>query len=163
MLLQKYLRLLGMILLTMTSVIVVVVLMLLLMRLLMGVMDQIPWMLYVYMSIMLTLPAAFFLKIFEIFSKRTRSHPSKWVKWFSQIVFLLSVLSWVLIFIKDMVFFIQTGYGDINKYASYSLTTLVPSVFVIFLIGIIQALTTKPELDWMEKNRMRNSKESKSL
>jgi uncharacterized membrane protein len=163
MLIQKYLRLLGMILLTMIGVILVVVVMLLLMRLLMGVMDQIPWMLYVYMSIMLTLPTAFFLKIFDIFSKRTRSHPSKWVRWFSQIVFLLSALSWMLIFIKDMVYFVQTGYGDINKYVSYSLTALVPSVFVIFLIGIIQALTTKPELDWMEKNRRRNSQESKSI
>jgi amino acid transporter len=160
--LKRFFYLAGMILLSFFGILAFIFLVMVLMRFLMGAMDQIPWMLYAYMSVMLMLPVILFNTAFAIFFKRSASHPRKWVKWFSRIAFVCASFSWLGIFAWDLRYFIQTGYGDINRYTAYSLTTLVPTVFFIFFMGVLQALTMQPELDWMERRRLREEG-SKSL
>jgi hypothetical protein len=153
--LKRLLYLAGMILLTALGILLFVALLMVLLRLLMGVMDQIPWMLYVYMSIMLFIPPLLFVTVFVIYFRRSAFHPKSWVRWVSRILFVVAAISWLVILGRDFHFFLNSGYGDINRYESYSLTTLVPSVFFIFFMGILQALTMQPELDWMERRRLR--------
>lgn len=160
--LKRFFYLAGMILLAFLGALAFIFLVMVILRFLMGAMDQIPWMLYAYMSVMLMLPVVLFNTVFLIFFKRSATHSKKWVKWFSRIVFVCASIIWLGIFIWDFRYFIQTGYGDINRYAAYSLTTLVPTVFFIFFMGILQALTLQPELDWMERRRLKEE-ESKSL
>lgn len=160
--LKRFLFLGGMILLSALGILVFVALLMVLLRLLMGVMDQIPWMLYVYMTVMLFIPSILFLSVFVIFFKRSGTHPKKWVKWFSRSSFVFASISWLTILGWDLRFFLQTGYGDINRYQSYSLSALGSTVFFIFFMGIIQALTMQPELDWMERRRIREEA-SKSI
>lgn len=160
--LKRFLYLGGMILLSALGILVFVALLMVMLRLLMGVMDQIPWMLYVYMTVMLFIPTILFVSVFVIFFKRSGMHPKNWVKRISRVSFVLASISWLIILGWDLRFFLQTGYGDINRYQSYSLNALVPSVFFIFSMGIIQALTMQPELDWMERRRIREEA-SKSI
>lgn len=160
--LKRFFYLAGMILLTFLGILSFIFLVMVLMRFLMGAMDQIPWMLYAYMAVMLMLPVLLFNSAFVIFYRRSATHPKNWVKWFSRIVFVCASISWLAIFTWDLRYFIQTGYGDINRYLTYSLNTLVPTVFFIFFMGVLQALTMNPELDWMERRRLREEG-SKSL
>jgi hypothetical protein len=160
--LKRFFYLAGMILLTFLGILAFIFLLMIVMRFLMGAMDQIPWMLYAYMAVMLMLPFLLFNSAFVIFFKRSATHPKKWVIWFSRIVFVCASISWIGIFAWDLRYFIQTGHGDINRYLTYSLNTLVPTVFFIFFMGVLQALTMQPEVDWMERRRLREEG-SKSL
>ena len=58
---------------------------------------------------------------------------------------------WIGLLVLDFINFLKNGYPDIDKYFSYQILVLSSSVAVIFFIGILQALTTAKEKDWMEK------------
>ena len=45
----------------------------------------------------------------------------------------------------------KTASEEINRYYSFELFFLAGNVAIIFLIGILQALTTAREKDWMER------------
>ena len=51
----------------------------------------------------------------------------------------------------DVVKFFTTQATDTDKYYSYNLLFLVCNGALIFLIGILQALTTEKEKNWMER------------
>jgi hypothetical protein len=151
--LSKFLRLFGNVMLLAIVLILLPFLILLLLRLLMSSLDSISWFSYVYIVFMLLLPFAVFVSVYLIFFKKTKFHPVKTVRLFSNVVFFIATISWVMVLIWDFITFIKKGYTDIDKYNSYNLLYVASNGFAIFLTGIIQALTTEKEKDWFDKYR----------
>ncbi len=149
--LSKFIRLFGNILLLILIILLAVIAIFVGLRFLMGALDYIPWLTYFYMASMLVMPACFFISVFVIFFKRTTSHPSAWVRGFSKLIFTAFILSWSVVFILDAIQFFKKGSSEINYYLSYNLLFLVASIFSIFVIGVLQALTTEKEKDWLDK------------
>ncbi len=148
---SKFLRLFGNVMLLAIVLILLPFLILLLLRVVMGSLDSISWFSYIYIAFMLILPAAVFISVFTIFFKKTKYHPSRFVRGISKAVFITGILGWIIALVLDASTFFKKGYTDIDKYNSYSLLFIASNGFVIFLIGIIQALTTEKEKDWMDK------------
>lgn len=117
--------------------------------------DYIPWFVYLYALFILFVPGALFLSIFTIYFKRTAAHPSNVVRWISYSIFAIALLGWSTFFILDMIAFVKTGSRQIGHYYSYNIFLLAGSVATIFLVGVLQALSTAKEKDWMEKRRER--------
>ena len=147
----KFIRLFGTIFFSLIGAIVSFVLLMLLFRWLISSLDYIPWFTYFYMSLILLLPTALFVSVFAIFFRRTKMHPSKPVRIFSSAIFLIGILSWFVVLGFDCINFFKTASPEISQYYSYNLLYLVGNVGIIFFIGIIQALTTAKEKDWMER------------
>jgi K+-transporting ATPase A subunit len=68
------------------------------------------------------------------------------------LLFAVGILIWIVLLVIDFVNFFKNGYQDIGKYFSYQLLPLTSNVAVVFLTGVMQALTTAKEKDWMEKH-----------
>jgi len=115
--------------------------------------DYIPWFVYIYMMFIIIVPASLFITIFLIYKKRTAKHPSTTVKYISYSVFVVALICWCAAFIADMVTFFKNGSREISNYYSYNIFLLTASVASIFIIGVIQALSTEKEKDWLEKRR----------
>jgi hypothetical protein len=149
---SKYLRLFGNILFSFIGFILLSALLLLGLRFLMGALDYMSWFSYIYMCCMLLLPAGLFISVYMIFYKRTKNHPVKIVRLLSNLLFAVGILIWIVLLVIDFVNFFKNGYQDIGKYFSYQLLPLTSNVAVVFLTGVMQALTTAKEKDWMEKH-----------
>jgi len=119
------------------------------------ILDYIPWFVYVYMLFIIIVPASLFISIFVIYFKRTASHPSAGVRVISKSIFVLALILWAAAFIMDMVTFFKNGSREISNYYSYNIFLLAGSVATIFLIGVVQALSTTKEKDWIEKRKER--------
>jgi hypothetical protein len=148
---SKYIRLFGNIFFSFWGFILILILLLLGLRYLMGALDYMSWFRYVYMCGMLLLPSGLFIGVFMIFFKRTKTHPAKYVRWLSNIIFTVEILLWLVVLVIDFLNFFKNGYSDIDKYYSYQLILLSSSVATVFLTGVVQALTTAKEKDWMDK------------
>lgn len=151
--LSKYLRLLGNILLTFIVFLISLSALLLILKLVFGLLDNISWFSYLYTILILLVPAMLFTSVYFVFYKRTKFHPSKPVRGFSYFIFILAMLSWLIFLVMDIKTYSFRQYSDIGKYNSYDTIYLTANVTLIFLVGIIQALTTAKEKDWMEKYR----------
>jgi hypothetical protein len=147
----RFLQLLALIGFVFIGTLLTVLLILLSFRFLMAALDQIPWLTYIYMGVMLCIPPVLFCTVFYIFFKRTGSHPSKPVRLFSKSVFILAIAYWLFLLGTDLVFFLKNGYGELGKYETYNLIPLFSTVALIFFMGVLQALTTEKEKDWMDK------------
>ncbi len=119
--------------------------------------DYLPFVVYIYTLFIIVVPGALFLSIFSIFFKRTAVQPSKIVRGISYTVFAIALIAWAVFFVMDMITFVKTGSRMIGSYYSYNIFLLAGSVATIFLIGILQALSTEKEKDWMEKRREREA------
>ena len=150
---SKYLRLFGNIFFSAIGFIVLLVLLMFGLRLLFGVLDFMPWFSYLYKTLILLVPTCLFVSVFTIFYYRTKTHTSKAVRWISRSVFLSVILMWAVLLVLDCLSFLKTGSPQIDHYYTYNLLFLVCNVGIIFLFGVIQALTTEKEADWMEKHR----------
>ncbi len=117
--------------------------------------DYIPWFIYVFVIFIIIVPATLFITIFTIYFKRTKVHPSALVRVISQVFFAIALLCWVAAFGIDIVTFFKTGAREISAYYSYNIFLLGGSVAGIFLVGIMQALSTEKEKDWIEKRHER--------
>ena len=147
----KFIRLFGNIFFSFIGFIVLISLLLLGLRFFMGALDYLSWFRYFYLSLMLMIPSVLFITVFIIYFKRTKFHPSKPVRIISDTIFVSAILSWLVVLVMDSIQFLKHGYPDIDKYYSYNLLYLVINVTTIFIVGIIQALTTAKEKDWMER------------
>ncbi len=67
------------------------------------------------------------------------------------------LLLWCIFYIYDLVVFFRTGTTVIMKYMSWEMVFLASNVALIFIMGIIQALSMPAEKDWMEKARQRSA------
>ena len=148
----KFIRLFGNIFFSFIGFIVLISLLLLGLRFFMGALDYLSWLRYFYLSLMLLIPSVLFITVFTIFFKRTKFHPSKPVRIISDTIFISAILSWLVVLGFDSIQFLKHGYPDIDKYYSYNMLYLVINVATIFIVGVIQALTTAKEKDWMEKH-----------
>ncbi len=149
---SKYLRLLGNIFFTFVVFIIAMAIILFSLRLMFGLLDQLPWFTYLYMLLMLLIPGALFISVLLIYFIRTKSHPSKVSRIVSYVIFSMLLLTWGVFLVIDLGTFFKNGYSDIGKYYSYNLLFLVVNVGSIFFTGVFQALSTQKEKDWMEKH-----------
>jgi len=100
-----------------------------------------------------SLAPAVFMTVYYIFFKRTKRHPEPAVKIVSQFIFVAGFLISFAVLVLDMMAFFTKFNTNITGYYGLGLTYLAGNVAVLFLIAIIQAFTTKKEVDWMDRNR----------
>jgi hypothetical protein len=146
---DKYIRLFGTIFFTFVGFIVALGLLILGLRTIFGVLDYMPWFSIMFTLFIICVPAVLFITVYIIYVKHTKPHPSKAVKIFSHSIFIIALGAWLYFWIHH--------YASIGEYHCYNLAFLAANVFIIFLVGIIQALSTKKEVDWMEKSRQRET------
>lgn len=151
----KYLRLFGSIFLLALGTIVALILILLGIRLLFGLMSYIPWVTYIFTLFIILVPATLFITAFIIYFKKTFSHPDKIVRWISYFLFSAALIAWIVFLFSDMLIFYKHAYTSIGLYNSYDMIFLASNVACIFLVGVMQALTTAKEKDWLEKRNSR--------
>jgi hypothetical protein len=151
----KYFRLMGTLFLSFVAFILALGLILLGLRFIFGLLNQIPWFAYLYMGLLIFLPVALFGSIFLIYFKRTKYHPSKIIRGISYSIFTTFLLAWAIFFVLDLRTFFTRFSFEISKYHSYEMIFLIANVAAIFLIGVMQALSTEKEKDWMEKANAR--------
>ena len=149
----KYLRLFGTLFLCFLGFIASVVLLLLLVKLLFGVLSYIPWLNYMYTLAIILLPGALSISIFYIYWKRTKFHPSPVARAISYAVFAFFIVGWMGVMVYDIIHFFRFAHPGIERYLSYEKMALVSTVASIFLVGVLQALTTEKEKDWMERSK----------
>ena len=147
----KLFRLFGTIFFSVIGIILAFILVLLAIKLLFGLMSYIPWFTYVYTIFILLVPSALFITVFIIYFKRTASHPNKAVRWISYFLFSAALITWAVFLFLDMVIFYKYAYPSIGMYHSYDMIFLISNVACIFIVGIMQALTTAKEVDWKER------------
>lgn len=152
----KYIRLSGTIFFSFIGFIIAFVLLLLSFRLFFGLLSYIPWLVYMYMLFIICVPASLFLSVYFIFLRRTPRHPSRIVRFLSYGIFSIAILIWMYVFVTDIILFFTFHHQDIAPYSSYNLLFLASNVGLIFLMGIIQALTLPAEPDWMEKRKKKD-------
>ena len=102
---------------------------------------------------MISLLPAIFASAFVVFFKRTKQHPSAPVRIISKILFVIAIACCLIVLSTDIVSFFNKHDLDIATYNCFSLSFLAGNVGGLFFIAIIQAFTTKKEVDWMERNR----------
>ncbi|MEO6406909.1 MAG: hypothetical protein ABIY51_15145 [Ferruginibacter sp.] len=149
--LSKYLKLTGSILLSFFSFIMVLAFIMIGLRFFFGIVGNLSWFVFLYMLFILSVPAAIFVTAFIVFYKRTASHPSKIVRIESRILFIIAFVAWLVVYVMDILKFARYGYEEIEKYYSFNLLFLFCNVFCIFLVGVLQALTTEKEKDWHDR------------
>lgn len=121
------------------------------MKLVFGVLRYMSWLDYVFAVFMVCVPAVLFVTAFSIFFRRTLMYPVKPVRLISLAILGPAIVGWVVLFIRDIIHFFQSHKIDIGHYWSYEKTWLVSSVALIFILGVVQALSLPREPDWMEK------------
>ena len=100
-----------------------------------------------------SLTPAIFLSVYYIFFKRTKNHPVPIVRIISKIIFVTGFIAAIIVLVYDMRSFFTKYSTDIASYLGYSLAFAAGNVAVLFLIAIVQALTTNKEVDWMDRKR----------
>ncbi len=152
----KYIRLFGTIFFLFVGFLVALALLFFFMRLVFGLLDHMLWVNNLYMFFLVIMPSVFFVGVFLIYAKRTRSFPKPIVKYVSLISFFLIITAWVVACAFDVYTFITKAYTGINYYYSYSLWLCGGSVLLLFLNGILQAFSTPKEEDWIKRHADRS-------
>ena len=150
---EKYVQLTFHLIFTFVGFIVALMLLLLGLRLLFGILDQIPVLVYIYMLTIILVPAAVFVTVFMIFIKRSIQFPKVVIKWISLLLFAAALLAWAIVLVLDVGTFFRTSNREIAAFYSYNVIFLSLNVATIFLVGVMQALAADKEKDWMEKRR----------
>lgn len=154
----KYFRLFGTIFFTFVGFLLLFLLVFAGLRLLFGFLDYVPWFVYVYMLFILAVPSALFITAHTIYFQRTTKHPSTPVRWISYVFFTVALIAWIVFFVLDLQLFFKHNYNDIAHYHTYNLLFLSLNVGGVFFIGVIQALSTEKEVDWMERHKGQTNK-----
>lgn len=149
----KYIRLFGTLFFTFIGFIAALILVLLLFRVLFGVLSYIPWVANIFTLFITCVPAALFISVFIIYFFRTKSHPSLPARVFSYVVFAAALASWAYVWVSDLITFFRHYYMAVGEYMSYNMLFLVANVLSLFIVAMVQGLSTKKEEDWMEKHR----------
>jgi len=101
----------------------------------------------------IALAPAILSAVYVIFFKRTGKHPVAGVRVISKFIFIVAILISIIVLVIDMIYFFNRYDTNITGYYGLSLTYLAGNTAMLFLIAIIQAFTTKKEVDWMERQR----------
>lgn len=151
--LSKYLKLSGSILLSFLSFILLLALLMISLRFFFGLLGNLPWVVFIYLLFIISVPAAIFVTAYLVFYKRTASHPSRTVRIISSFFFIIALIAWLAFYVIDIISFAKYGYPEIEKYYSFNLLFLFCNVSCIFFIGVLQALTGEKEKDWHDRVR----------
>ena len=100
-----------------------------------------------------SLTPAIFLSVYYIFFKRTKHHPVAAVRIISKIIFAIGFITSLAVLVYDMLAFFTKYSTDIASYLGYRLSFLAGNVSILFILAIVQALTTNKEVDWMDRKR----------
>lgn len=100
-----------------------------------------------------TLAPALFSAVYVIFFKRTKNHPVAWVRIISKLFFVTGIIISAVVLVLDMISFFTRYNTDITGYYSFRLAYMAGNVSMLFLVAIMQAFTTKKEVDWMDRKR----------
>ena len=149
----KYLRLLGRIGLAFVIFIASIAIIMYALKYFFGMLDMMPWFSVLFALFIICVPALIFITVYYVFYFHTKGHPSKGVRIFSNIIFAFILLAWGYYWVLDFIIFFQKQYREIQHYNTYNLAFLSANVGIIFFIGIVQALTSKKEVDWMERGK----------
>ncbi|MBL0144510.1 MAG: hypothetical protein IPP48_00765 [Chitinophagaceae bacterium] len=103
--------------------------------------------------IVIALPAVIFSTAYIIFFKRTKFHPSIPVKYISYALFILALAYCAVALVWSIRDYFMLKSSSITEYHTFALLFLAGNVGLLFLIAIIQALTTEKEVDWRERKR----------
>jgi hypothetical protein len=103
--------------------------------------------------IVITVPATIFCTAYIIFFKRTKYHPSKPVKYISYVLFVLALCYCLFGLGWSIQNYFTVKSHSIAEYHTFSLLFLAGNVGLLFFIGIMQALTTEKEVDWMDRRK----------
>jgi hypothetical protein len=153
----KYVRLFWMILLAIVCFLIAIVLLFLGARLVFGLVNALPWISFIYTLLILTVPAAIFITAFIIYFVRTRSHPSRPVRILSYFLFAVFLCAWLVFYTMDIITFFRTSQTQIEPYRSWDIIFLTANVACLFIVGILQALNSAKEEDWLERNNRDHS------
>ena len=153
----KYLKILVGVFLTLVSLLLAITVLLFIFKTVFGWLEHIPYFSLIFTLFALLVPVSIFGFAYLVFMKKTRYHPKKGVKWVSYIFFVLALLGWAIIAGVDLYRYFTQFYQDIGKYLSFNKYILIPSVFGLFLFGMIQALSMPGEPDWMNKHNRPSS------
>ena len=153
---SKYIRLLGMLFLSVLGFLAALLLVFLGIRLLFGFVNQLSWITYVYTLFVISVPAVIFITAFIVFFYRTRSHPSKTARIISYILFVFFLTAWVIFYVLDMFLFFKKGQIQVVDYHSWNMIFLAANVACLFIVGVIQALSFTKEEDWLQRNKRKD-------
>ena len=151
----KYLQLSNRLIIILVSFIASLLLLLLVLRLAFGLLDSIPWFVYLFTLFIIMVPTILFITVFIIYFSRTKQHPSVAIRYLSWTLIVMALIVWCYFLVTDMITFFKTASQHIGSYHSYSVVFLAGSVALVFIVGIIQALSMGKEKDWMEKRQQR--------
>jgi hypothetical protein len=107
--------------------------------------------------VVISIPPAVFATAYYIFIKRTKKHPSAVVKAISQVCFIIGFCYCVVVLVLCIMDYFKLGIHDITNYASFDLFFLAGNIGLLFFIAIVQAFTTKKEMNWMEKRKQKEN------
>ncbi|RYD70417.1 MAG: hypothetical protein EOP53_25465 [Sphingobacteriales bacterium] len=151
----KYLQLTNRLVIILVVFVATLLLVLFGLRLAFGLLDSMPWFRYLFILFIIMVPTILFITVFGVYFSRTKKHPSAFVRYLSWGLFSIALITWFYFLVTDMITFFKTGSQEIASYHSYSVFFLAGSVALIFIVGIIQALSLAKEKDWMEKRNER--------
>ncbi|MBS1761715.1 MAG: hypothetical protein JSR00_02465 [Bacteroidetes bacterium] len=122
-----------------------------LMRLIFNFLPYISWIQYVYMVALISVAPSLFIIIYTIYFRRSKFYKPKIIGTISRVLFVLLILSWIFIFVKDILQFISEQNVNMSDYLGLSLFVLAGNVGFIFFTGIIQALAAPKKEEWSDK------------
>ncbi len=149
----KYLRLFGTMFFMFIGFLAAIIIILFVLKFFFGLLSYIPGIVHLFTLFIICVPASLFVSVYLIYIKRTKSHPSASAKVFSYIIFSIALCAWAYFFVTDIIIFFRHFYTTVGEYMSYDLFFLSANVFLMFLVGIIQALTVQKEPDWLDRQR----------
>lgn len=151
----KYLQLSNRLIITLIAFVAALIAIMYGLKLAFGLLDSLPWFVYLFTLFIVMVPTLIFITIFLVYFSRTKKHPSAVVRYLSWSLFIAALAAWFYFLVTDLITFIKTGSQQIGNYHSYSVMFLAGSVAMIFIVGIIQALSMPKEKDWIEKRKER--------
>jgi hypothetical protein len=157
----KYIRLFGTIFFSFLGFIAAFALLMVALKYTFRMLDHIPWFSLLFTLFIVCVPAVLFISVYLIYIQHTKPHPSKPARIFSYIIFTISLAAWAYYWFLDIVLFFKHHYNSIGEYNCFNLAFLASNVGIIFLVGIVQALSSNKEVGWMEKSRLREENEMK--
>jgi len=101
--------------------------------------------------LVVAVPAAIFCTAYFIFFKRTKKHPSQTVRGISYLFFIIGIGACLYFLVLDIISFFTLRGHTITDYKCFHQFFLAGNIGGLFLIAILQALSTEKETDWMEK------------
>ena len=118
--------------------------------------DKLPWAVYIYAIVMLTIPPILFGIVHYFLVRKSLRLEKKILGYISAALFCAAFLSFLVTLGRDFMYLGKGFQPDINKYWTYNFWFLLAQGLLIFLLTFLQALTGPAEEDWLTKYQKEN-------